>query len=182
LALIDTPRQVQRIDKLVNSFRGNGLGWRYALDASPLIAMTTSSEALLRIGEVSAQAQLSVKTVRYYEERGLIQASRRSSGGFRLFAPTVLTRLQFIRRSQALGLSLQDIQDILDIADRGSSPCKNVRQKFKAKIEAIDHQMEQLQQLKAQLLELMDGADQAERLDADICPIIERTPLLSEHN
>lgn len=137
--------------------------------------MTTSPETLLRIGEVSTQTQLSVKTVRYYEERGLIQASRRSSGGFRLFEPAVLTRLHFIRRSQALGLSLQDIQDILDIADRGSRPCKNVRQKFQAKIEAIDDQIEQLQQLRTQLLELMEGADQAEQLDADICPIIEGT-------
>ena len=145
------------------------------------MAMTTSSRALLRIGEVSAQAQLSVKTVRYYEERGLIQASRRSSGGFRLFDPAVLTRLHFIRRSQALGLSVQDIQDILDIADRGSRPCKNVRQKFQAKIEAIDNQMEQLQQLRAQLLELIDGADQTEHLEADICPIIEHTPPLARN-
>lgn len=137
--------------------------------------MTTSPETLLRIGEVSTQTQLSVKTVRYYEERGLIQASRRSSGGFRLFEPAVLTRLNFIRRSQALGLSLQDIQDILNIADGGARPCKNVRQKFQAKIAEIDHQMIHLQQLRAQLLEVMDGADQAEQLDADICPIIEGT-------
>jgi DNA-binding transcriptional MerR regulator len=143
--------------------------------------MKTPSETLLRIGEVSTQTQLSVKTVRYYEERGLIQASRRSSGGFRLFEPTVLTRLHFIRRSQALGLSLQDIQDILDIADGGARPCKNVRQKFQAKIEAIDHQMNQLQQLRAQLLELIDGADQAEQRDASICPIIEGTlPIAQE--
>jgi MerR family copper efflux transcriptional regulator len=144
-------------------------------DALIFKVMTTPPETLLRIGEVSTQTQLSVKTVRYYEERGLIQASRRSSGGFRLFDPTVLTRLQFIRRSQALGLSLQDIQDILDIADRGARPCKNVRQKFQAKIEAIDQQITQLQQLREQLLGLIDGADQAEQLDANICPIIEQT-------
>ncbi|MDA0267122.1 MAG: heavy metal-responsive transcriptional regulator [Cyanobacteria bacterium] len=137
--------------------------------------MTTHSETLLRIGEVSTQTQLSVKTVRYYEDRGLIQASCRSSGGFRLFDPAVLARLHFIRRSQALGLSLQDIQDILTIADQGSRPCKNVRQKFEAKIEAIDHQITQLQQLRGQLAELMDGADQTEQLEGSICPIIEHT-------
>ncbi len=139
------------------------------------MVMTPQPETLLRIGEVSAQTQLSVKTVRYYEERGLIQASCRSSGGFRLFDPAVLVRLNFIRRSQALGLSLQDIQDILDISDRGTRPCQNVRQKFQAKIEAIDNQVTQLHQLREQLIELMDGADQAEKLDASICPIIEHT-------
>jgi hypothetical protein len=44
--------------------------------------MATNSTELLRIGEVSAQVDLPVKTVRYYEDRGLIQASRRSAGGF----------------------------------------------------------------------------------------------------
>jgi DNA-binding transcriptional MerR regulator len=128
---------------------------------------------LLRIGEVSAQVDLPVKTVRYYEDRGLIQASRRSTGGFRLFEPGVITRLRFIRRSQALGLSLQDIQDILDIADQGERPCHNVRQKFQAKIEAIDERITQLQQLRQQITTLMAEADATEGLDGDICPIIE---------
>ncbi|WP_008317775.1 heavy metal-responsive transcriptional regulator [Leptolyngbya sp. PCC 6406] len=135
--------------------------------------MPVISADLLRIGEVSARVDLPVKTIRYYEDRGLIQASRRSSGGFRLFDDTVLTRLRFIRRAQALGLSLQDIQEILAIADHGDRPCQDVRHKFQAKVSAIDERIIQLQQLRGQIVDLMAAADQTETLEAEICPIIE---------
>lgn len=128
---------------------------------------------LLKIGEVSTQANLPIKTIRYYEDRGLIQAAQRSPGGFRLFESGVLSRLRFIRRSQALGLSLQDIQDILAIADQGSRPCHSVRHKFQQKIEEIDRRIVELHHLRQQITALMAEAEQAEQLDAEICPIIE---------
>lgn len=134
--------------------------------------MQTKAE-LLRIGQVSAQSDLPVKTIRFYEERGLIEAARRTSGGFRLFEPAVLKRLSFIRRSQTLGLSLNDIQDILNIADNGQRPCKNVRHKFQEKIVEIENRIEQLENLKIQLRTLIAEADEVETLDADICPLIE---------
>lgn len=135
--------------------------------------MTQTPAELLRIGQVSEQSQLPVKTIRFYEDKGLIQAACRTSGGFRLFEPAVLTRLSFIRRSQALGLSLNDIQDILDIADRGSRPCQNVRHKFQEKIVEIETRIHQLETLKGQLQRLIKEADQTEALEAEICPIIE---------
>jgi DNA-binding transcriptional MerR regulator len=135
--------------------------------------MATSSPELMRIGEVSAQSQLPIKTIRFYEERGLIQAAERTSGGFRLFAPSVLSRLSFIRRSQALGLSLNDIQDILGIADAGQRPCQNVRRKLQAKVIEIEDRIQQLEKLKEQLHILIQEADHKETLEADFCPIIE---------
>lgn len=134
--------------------------------------MQTKAE-LLRIGQVSSQSQLPVKTIRFYEERGLIQAAKRTSGGFRLFEPSVLTRLSFIKRSQALGLSLNDIQDILNIADDGERPCKRVRHKFQDKIVEIENRIEELEKLKTQLRTLMAEADETETLEAEICPLIE---------
>ena len=135
--------------------------------------MVSAQPELLKIGQVSAQSQLPVKTIRFYEERGLIQTAKRTSGGFRLFEPSVLPRLSFIRQSQALGLSLNDIQDILGIADSGERPCHNVRHKFQEKIVEIDDRIHQLENLKNQLQVLIEEADQREKLDADYCPIIE---------
>lgn len=135
--------------------------------------MTQTQTELLKIGQVSEQSDLPVKTIRFYEERGLIEAAKRTSGGFRLFEPSVLPRLSFIRRSQALGLSLNDIQDILGIADSGQRPCKDVRHKFQEKIAEIDQRIQELTQLKGQLQVLIAEADQREALDADYCPIIE---------
>lgn len=137
------------------------------------MSQTQTQPELLKIGQVSEQSDLPVKTIRFYEERGLIQAAKRTSGGFRLFEPAVLTRLSFIRRSQALGLSLNDIQDILGIADSGQRPCKDVRHKFHEKISEIDDRIQQLTKLKGQLQLLIEEADQRETLEADYCPIIE---------
>ncbi|MEM1308576.1 MAG: heavy metal-responsive transcriptional regulator [Cyanobacteria bacterium P01_D01_bin.71] len=135
--------------------------------------MIDARPELLKIGQVSSQSQLPVKTIRFYEERGLIETAKRTSGGFRLFYPSVLPRLNFIRRSQALGLSLNDIQDILGIVDSGQRPCHSVRHKFEEKISEIDNRIKQLQNLKYQLQVLIKEADEREKLDADYCPIIE---------
>ncbi|NER82695.1 MAG: heavy metal-responsive transcriptional regulator [Leptolyngbya sp. SIO1D8] len=135
--------------------------------------MEQAAVELFRIGQISDQSQLPVKTIRFYEERGLIQAAGRTAGGFRLFHSSVLKRLSFIKRSQALGLSLNDIQDILNIADTGQRPCQNVRHKFQEKIVEIENRISQLEKLKAQLQILIEEADQTESLEAEICPIIE---------
>jgi DNA-binding transcriptional MerR regulator len=82
------------------------------------------TEKLYKIGSVAAFSSLSVKTVRYYEEMGLLSpAVERSPAGYRLFGQAVFNRLAFIKRSQALGLSLQEIKDILQVRDRGELPC-----------------------------------------------------------
>ncbi len=137
--------------------------------------MNQAHPELLRIGQVSTQSNLPIKTIRFYEDRGLIQAAERTAGGFRLFSPSVLIRLSFIRRSQSLGLSLKDIQSILDIADSGERPCHKVKRKFQEKIVEIEDRITELTQLKTQLETLMAEATQKERLDADICPIIEHS-------
>lgn len=90
---------------------------------------TTEMKGLLKIGEVAAISSLPIKTIRYYEEIGLlIPAVRRSEANYRLFEPTVLGRLAFIKRSQSLGLSLREIQDILAVHDQGQLPCDDVKQ------------------------------------------------------
>jgi DNA-binding transcriptional MerR regulator len=134
------------------------------------------TESLLKIGEIHARSQVPIKTIRYYEEIGLIQAETRSSGGFRLFSPDVLPRLGFIKRSQTLGFSLQEIRNILDIHDQGEMPCAEVRNNIERKIQDIDDRIQQLQQLKHELSDLMTRpsghSSQRGRTDL-ICPILQ---------
>ena len=144
------------------------------------IAMSLQSPALLRIGQLKDQSQVPIKTIRYYEELGLIAAAQRSEGGFRLFDPAMVTRLAFIKRSQKLGLSLQEIGELLSIRDRGQSPCQAVKHKLQTKISAIDDQIAQLTLLKSQLETLMQAEGTASTEAGIICPIIERpVPKLS---
>lgn len=110
------------------------------------------SDYQLKIGEVAALSHLPVKTIRYYEEIGLLTPSvSRSPNGYRLFERQVLNRLAFIKRSQALGLSLQEIQEILAIHDQGELPCGEVKQHLEAKVTAITEQIEALETLRAEL-------------------------------
>ncbi len=75
--------------------------------------MLTQEKKLLLIGQVTDISGIPIRTIRYYESLGLIKSSRRTEGGFRQFSLDVLTRLAFIKRAQNLGLSLEEIGNIL---------------------------------------------------------------------
>lgn len=141
------------------------------LNSSPA---TPPNEPLLRIGELAHRSRVPIKTIRYYEEIGLLHAAKRTEGGFRLFFPDVLPRLDFIRRSQQLGLSLQEIGHLLIIHDKGTLPCDDVRQTLKAKIEDIDQRIQELATLKVQLQKMISGPETSSQWQSDvICPLIQ---------
>lgn len=127
-----------------------------------------------KIGEISAQSDVPIRTIRYYEALGLIQSSTRTQGGFRLFSEDVLPRLAFIRRAQGLGFRLDEIKHILAIHDQGELPCDEVRLQIQSKVEQIDDQIHQLQLLKHQLLSLVAEVQiPEEQQHGIICPIIQ---------
>ncbi len=138
---------------------------------------TISTAKLLKIGEVAAESGLSVKTIRYYAETGLLLPTvERSESGYRLFQPQVLNRLAFIRRSQSLGLTLQEIQQILAVHDHGQLPCGEMRQHLELKVEAIEQQIQALETLRAELKGILSGwQDQpsSDRIAQTICPNIQ---------
>ncbi|MCG8592168.1 MAG: MerR family transcriptional regulator [Proteobacteria bacterium] len=78
-------------------------------------------DAGLSIGETCARTGLSARTVRYYEELGLLPGVRRRSGGRRVFGPDALERLRFIQRLKALGLSLAEIKELNAVYAIGGS-------------------------------------------------------------
>lgn len=77
-----------------------------------------SPNELHKIGEFARLAQTNLRTLRYYEELGLLSPSRRSQGGFRYYRSTDVNRVQLIRDLQVLGLQLEQIRDL--IAARGA--------------------------------------------------------------
>ncbi|MGF1481130.1 MAG: heavy metal-responsive transcriptional regulator [Cyanophyceae cyanobacterium] len=131
----------------------------------------------LKIGDVATQSGLSVKTVRYYADFGLLApAVERAASGYRLFHPSVFNRLAFIRRSQSLGLNLHEIKDILAVHDAGEIPCGAVKQRLIHKQSQINRQIESLQLLKAELQGILSGWQEEplpEQFGATICPNIQ---------
>jgi len=71
----------------------------------------------MQIGEVSEQTGLSLRTIRYYEEVGLVTPSSRTPGGFRLYTETHVARLRLIRRMKPLDFSLEEMKDVLAALD-----------------------------------------------------------------
>ncbi|GAA3979673.1 MerR family transcriptional regulator [Streptomyces marokkonensis] len=72
----------------------------------------------MQIGEVAARTGLSLRTIRHYEETGLVIPSARSQGGFRLYTESDVQRLMVIRRMKPLGFTLDEMRDLLDAVDR----------------------------------------------------------------
>jgi len=69
----------------------------------------------MQIGEVAEQTGLSLRTIRYYEEVGLVRPSARSAGGFRLYDESDVARLKLIRRMKPLDFTLEEMRDVLDV-------------------------------------------------------------------
>jgi MerR family transcriptional regulator, copper efflux regulator len=132
-------------------------------------------EAPKLIGNVAKSSGVPIKTIRYYEELGLLKSSARTEGGFRLFNSDVLERLHFIKRAQSLGLSLSEIKEFLNVHDGGELPCEHIKIKLEDKIKAIDEQIQQLLILRQELSGLVSGWESIpENPEKTICPIIER--------
>jgi DNA-binding transcriptional MerR regulator len=75
---------------------------------------------LLQIGEVAERVGLSLRTIRYYEEVGLVSPSERSQGGFRLYSESEVTRLAILKGMKPLELSLDEIRHLMDLIDQST--------------------------------------------------------------
>lgn len=82
--------------------------------------MKSTDGKLIQIGEVARLTGFPVKTIRYYEERGLISPAERSEAGYRLYGEEEVARLKFIRKAKLLGLTLKEIAELVKLAAEGS--------------------------------------------------------------
>ena len=98
---------------------------------------------LRKIGDVAAATELSIKTIRHYDEVGLVQPSARSAGGFRLYTPDDVDRLLTIRRMKPLGFSLEEMGAILraiavlsadDASDAERVEARDVVQSYRSRV------------------------------------------------
>src|SRR3989442_218568 len=108
----------------------------------------------MRIGELAAHLQLNPKTIRYSEEIGLLPRADRSASGYRRYDERDVERLGFIRRAKTLGLSLDEIRDILAVQQEGAPPCGQVLNLIDTKISAIDRRMADLLAFRTELATL----------------------------
>ncbi len=79
--------------------------------------MSSTPAKLMQIGEVADRLGLSLRTIRHYDEVGLVPPSARSAGGFRLYTEPDVARLELIMRMKPLGFSLEEMRELLDALD-----------------------------------------------------------------
>lgn len=106
----------------------------------------------LRIGELASRAALTVDAIRFYEKRGLLPKAQRSAGHFRVYSSRDLERVRFIRQMQALGFSLREIRELVDLRGRKTEACEAVRQLLQEKLSATRAKARQLKHLETELL------------------------------
>jgi MerR family transcriptional regulator, mercuric resistance operon regulatory protein len=129
-----------------------------------------AAEPSLTIGTLAAMAGVHVETVRYYQRRGLVPEPVRPRGSVRRYGPEDAERLRFIRRAQAMGFTLSEIDNLVTLRKRRS--CRATRELAIAKLRLIDARLRELRRLRAEIARLVADCD-ANTEDAR-CPMIER--------
>ena len=133
---------------------------------------------VLRIGDLAARAGVSVDALRYYERRGLLRPTGRRASGYREYPPEAAGLVRFIKRAQALGFSLAEVEELVRLRADARQPAAALaaRDVARAKIEDIDERVRQLTALRGALVELVDACESACRPDEPSpgagCPII----------
>ena len=113
--------------------------------------------APMKIGEVAQRSGLSVKTIRFYCDEGLIHPIRRSEGGYRLFGDAVLAELALIRTLKAMDMPLQDVTRILDSRRSGVCTCATLQATIRSKAGEIEQKISALNHLHQELNTLLSS-------------------------
>jgi MerR family mercuric resistance operon transcriptional regulator len=123
----------------------------------------------LTIGHIARAAGVNIETVRYYQRRGLVGLPAKRARGFRYYTPETARRVRFIKRAQALGMSLDEVQRLLKLEKKGA--CQETRSLAAAKLALVEEKLSDLAKLRDALQVLVAACDQPH---GTRCPIIEQ--------
>lgn len=123
---------------------------------------------VMTIGHLAAAAGVNVETVRYYQRRGLLPVPQRAPGTIGRYSTTALTRLHFIKRSQRLGFSLDDVQALLSLDD--GQACAAARRIGEHKLAEVRQRIQSLRALEEALQSLVAQCSTTKRKVR--CPLI----------
>ncbi len=139
-----------------------------------------SDDHASRVGAVAKAAGVSVQTLHYYERLGLLPKPERSAANYRLYSPETIRRVQFIKKAQAIGITLEETKQILDLTDHGRAPCHRVVELGRKHLQEIEARLTQLQAFHRLLARSVDEwakDDKPGRVCAgEFCDLIERLP------
>jgi MerR family mercuric resistance operon transcriptional regulator len=124
----------------------------------------------MTISRLADSAGVHVETVRYYQRRGLLREPARPMGGVRRYDATDVSHLQFIRRAQAMGFSLEEIADLAQLHGQGA--CEHTRQLTELKLAEVRRKLAELRRLERELAQLVSEC--AKTPSDACCPTLDR--------
>ena len=137
---------------------------------------------MLKIGDVSKRSGIGIEALRFYEKSGLLDSPARTYSGYRVYDEGVLERLAFIKQAQALGFSLDEIRRIVEDARKGQSPCDEVREIVRRRMEELDERLRELQRHRRELKATLEEWDKVGRAPGHICGLIEGSDIGHAHH
>jgi Hg(II)-responsive transcriptional regulator len=124
----------------------------------------------MRSSEVARQAGVNVQTLRYYERRGLVAEPPRTDAGYRMYPSAAVETVQFVKRSQELGFTLDEVQELLHLAAGGPADCDSARNLASARITALEQKISDLLRMRDSLAELVATCERP--LPDRRCPLL----------
>lgn len=125
----------------------------------------------MNISQAAAATGLTSKTIRFYEQQGVIPPAARSANGYRIYSEQQLDILRFIKRARDMGFSLDESRELFQLSQDPSRTSASVKQKTEQQIRRIDQQIESLQQMRT-VLEAV--ACECRGDDGAECPILDQ--------
>ena len=128
-----------------------------------------------RIGEIANLTGLTPDTLRFYERRGLLEPPARSEGRFRIYTGSAVDRIHFIKRSQALGFSLNEIHELVHFNGKGGlQRCCRVRELLRDRLSDLETRLAELSGLRETLRTTLEQCESAiDTQNESACPVIE---------
>jgi DNA-binding transcriptional MerR regulator len=129
--------------------------------------------ARLTIGKVAARSGIGAKAIRFYESAGVIPPPARSENRYRLYSPEAVDLLRFVKRAQGLGLTLDEIREIVTIRRGGRPPCHHVHRLLEEKAAELDRKLKDLLMLRRRIRQSLAAWGRQRGTKAAVCPHIE---------
>ncbi len=126
----------------------------------------------LTIGRVAKATGLGVETIRYYEREKLILPPARSDSGYRHYDESAIERIEFIIRAKALGFTLHEIKELLNLHDDPDTTCADFKARAEQKISQIQQKINALQEMRENLSQVTEACPGDSRDAHDNCPIL----------
>lgn len=135
---------------------------------------------MMKVGDLAERAGVGVQTLHYYERLGLLPKPDRTAANYRLFPASALRRVQFIKKAQALGFTLEEIKEILGLREQGRAPCRCVADVGKKHLQELDTRIAALQEFRRELAAVVPKWEKEtsgqRKCAGEFCDLIERLP------